>query len=342
MRRATLLAEARVLSDSLNALLSRAGVKLDDTEAISRQLLALETHELQRAFGRINSRKKYKGRPTTIIRQRPRNVLFVDEAGKSFPEPKVKNDPHVFALSGIALPQEAVDDYCAAADDIKMSFFGKVNITFHEPRMRQGEGAFKFKNNAEAIAFNKEVDALVEATPFTAFGVGIRKTGFTEFVDEGLDPYLPTDVYSVAIILLMERYIDFLVHSDPERMGRVIFESQGKKENAFHQLEYARHLHEGSQWIPPGVFQDWVEPGLTFVPKAGSDPTELADMLARDIFEWVRRGCRGTPKRWEIFKKKFFRREDGLMGKFGLKIFPDSDIRERVLSHRQQCGVAQN
>ena len=242
-------------------------------------------------------------------------------------------------LAGISLPEEAVDDYRAAADEIKLRFFGSKDITFHEPQMRDRDGKFRFKNQAEAKDFDTAIDGLVKDTPFTAFGVGIRKKGFTDFAAAGLDPYLPSDVYSVAIVMLMERYIDFLVHNEQERVGRITFEAQGKKEDAFHQLEYARHLWEGSQWIPPGVFQDWVEPGLTFVPKSGSDPTELADMLARDIFEWVRDGCTSSPKRWKLFMDKFYCRDDGLMGKFGLKIFPDSDIRELVLAHRQACGV---
>ena len=39
-KRALLLAEARVLCDALNVLLRRAGVELDDSDSIARQLLA--------------------------------------------------------------------------------------------------------------------------------------------------------------------------------------------------------------------------------------------------------------------------------------------------------------
>lgn len=27
------------------------------------------------------------------------------------------------------------------------------------------------------------------------------------------------------------------------------------------------------------------------------------------------------------------------MGKFGIKVFPDSDIRDRIEKHRQECGA---
>ena len=36
---------------------------------------------------------------------------------------------------------------------------------------------------------------------------------------------------------------------------------------------------------------------------------------------------------------KIYRRGDGRMGKFGAKVFPDSDIRDRVEAHRIECGA---
>ncbi len=220
-----------------------------------------------------------------------------------------------------------------------MEFFDHTDITFHEPNMRRGDGPFKFKSKEEARAFDEALDGLIESTPFVAFGVGIRKRAFDDFVESGIDAYLPMDIYSVAILMLLERYVDFLATSPVSRFGHIFFEGQGKKEDAFHQLEYARHLCDGSQWIPESVFQDWVEPGLTFIPKRGSDPTELADMFSRDLFEWVRDGCVSAPKRWHLFSKKIYCREDGLMGKFGVKVFPDSDIRDLIMKHRQECGA---
>ena len=118
-----------------------------------------------------------------------------------------------------------------------------------------------------------------------AFGAGVRKELFVEdFVKTSVDPYLPTDVYHLAIIMLLERFIDFLSSSTTKRRGRVTFESQGPLEDAYHQLEYARTLIDGSQWVPDSAFQSWLESGLRFATKSGSDPMELAaDMMWRDI-----------------------------------------------------------
>lgn len=62
-------------------------------------------------------------------------------------------------------------------------------------------------------------------------------------------------------------------------------------------------------------------------------------MFARDLFEWVRDDCVNEPRRFPLFSNKIYCREDGAMGKFGVKVFPDADIRENVLRHREKCGA---
>ncbi len=237
--------------------------------------------------------------------------------------------------------EEAVDNYRVAADEVKLEFFNRRNITFHEPQMRNREGPYYFSGDENRqMEFDRAIEQLVEETNFVAFGVGVRKELFVEdFVKKSVDPYLPTDVYALAIIMLLERYIDFLSSSETKRLGRVTFESQGPLEDAYHQLEYARTLIDGSQWVPDSAFRSWLETGLRFATKSGSDPIELADMMSRDLYEWVRGGCTVTPKRWELISKKIYCREDGRMGKFGVKVFPDSDIRTRIEDHRGFCGA---
>ena len=79
----------------------------------------------------------------------------------------------------------------------------------------------------------------------------------------------------------------------------------------------------------PEATGDGMPPIGRSVPKV-----ELSDMLARDVFEWIRSDCKTGPRRWGLWGDKFYRRSDLRMGKFGLKVFPDSDIRDRVEAHR--------
>lgn len=339
-RHASLLAEAGQVARVLEVLLKRAEFDPEVVSELVKQLAKKEQIELQKGYGRIEPRRRFKphvGHP--LLEQRPRSALFIDESGKSNQEPPTTSRPTVFALGGVAMPEEAVDNYRVAADEIKLEFFGRKDITFHEPQMRNREGPYYFDGDEGRQAeFDQAVDRLVEETDFVAFGV--RKELFAEdFVETSVDPYLPTDVYALAIIMLLERYIDFLSSSAPKRLGRVTFESQGPLEDAYHQLEYARTLIDGSQWVPDSAFRSWLETGPRFTTKSGSDPMELADMMSRDLHEWVRGECANTPKRWDLLSRKIHRRGDGRMGKFGVKVFPDSDIRDAIEAHRARCGA---
>jgi hypothetical protein len=345
--RARLLGEASRVARVLQVLVARAGLSADVCASLAQDLAAQERVQLQKAHGRIEPRKRFKGHSShPLLECRPLTGLYIDESGKSVPEAKL-SDPTFFSLGAVALDDAGCDAYCKAANSVKLRFFGRTDFAFHEPYMRNRYQAtdvdYSFGGNKDRqVEFDAAMGELLVGTEFIAFGVGIRKTAFQdEFVATGLDPYLPTDVYALAMVLLLERYLDALAHHTVRSMARITFESQGTKEDAYHQMEYARIVLEGSQWVPDVTFRNWLEPGLRFVPKAGSHPTELADFLSRDIYEWVKGDCLGSPKWWSILTKKVYVRGDGLMGKFGIKVFPESeDIRERTLAHRQSCGAS--
>ncbi|MDE2899778.1 MAG: hypothetical protein OXN15_01970 [Chloroflexota bacterium] len=237
--------------------------------------------------------------------------------------------------------EEAMQEYIQRANALKQQFFGTTAMTFHEPYMRRHDGPYYFLGDAgKQGEFDLGLKELIESSDFVVFGVGVRKSAYaTNFIDAGIDPHLPTDVYSLAILMLMERYIDYLAQLTPKSLGRVTLESIGPKEDAQHQMDYARLLLEGSQWIPDSAFRNWLETGLRFMPKSNSHPIELADMVSMEIYEWVRDGCLREQGRWPLFSKKIYCRDNGAMGKFGVKVFPDADIREAILAHRLAHGA---
>jgi hypothetical protein len=334
--KAAVLAEAGRTAAALRVLLRRAGHDPVMADSLSKSLASAEAIELQRANGRIEPRNRFKaGLAQPLLAARPTHFLFLDEAGKS--TRGSAGDSPFFSLAGVALQSSEIATYVAQADELKQKFFGSTEITFHEPMMRNHDGPYHFGGNPSLqLEFDQAIDRLLLDTKFVAFGAAIRKKGFEEdFVADGLDPYMPTDVYALSITLLLERYIDFLAHQHEAHMGRVTFESQGPREDAEHQLEYARLLLDGTRWVSDGAFRDWLETGLRFVPKSGSHPVELADMFARELFEWVRGDCEITPQRWDTFSAKIHIREEGTMGKFGVKIFPDADIRDLIEMHRR-------
>jgi hypothetical protein len=323
-------------------LLQRASFDTPLCEQLAREIAEQELRELQRAHGHIESRVRFKPQSShPLLENRRVNRLYIDECGTSHPQSTAKQP--VFALAAVAMDVESVQAYRQAADEIKKEFFGTTAVAFHEPEMRQRKGRYYFAGDTEQTqAFEAAIAGLLVETSFTVFGVAVRKAAFEhDFLASGIDPYLPTDVYSLAILMLLERYVDFLASQPERQMGRVTFESLGPREDAVHQLEYARVLVDGSQWVPESAFRNWLEAGIRFRPKQGSDPLELADMFGRELYEWAVAGCTGSPKHWELFGGRIHLRGDGQMGKFGVKVFPDSDIRDRIEAHRAQIAVLQ-
>jgi hypothetical protein len=322
------------------ALLKRAEFESEACRRLVEQIAERERDALGKAFGRVESRSRFKGRSgQPLLEARVPSFLYIDESGISAPEPN--KGRATFTMGAIAIDSEDAVAYRHAADELKRRFFGTTELTLHEPMMRHRDGPYALSGSSRRQQqFDDAVADLIRSSRFVAFGVAVRKTAFeAEFVTTGIDRYLPTDADAVAIHMLLERYVDFLAMNHPPRLGKVIFESQGAREDADRQFEVARVLVDGTQWISEKVFRHWVAPGVQFEPKQGSAPMELADMLARDLYEWVDSDCTVMPKWWRLFSEKVYCREDGRMGKFGIKVFPDSDIRERIEAHRQDCGA---
>lgn len=340
-RQAATLAEAGRVAHALGVLLRRAEV--DDAAriaALTADISSLEADALMRAHGRIDGRQRFKraaGRGAPAHEGRDVVRLSVDESGLSF----VSKQDHEgwFALGAVAMNSEDEHAYCAHAKELKRQFFTAPHkITFHEPLMRQRAEPFRFEGDmVRQRRFDDAVDDLIAASGFVAFAVGVRKRAFAQdFREAGRDPYLPMDAYSLALQLLLERFVDHLHTQEPYPLGALVLEAQGPRENADHQLAVAETLVHGTQWISESAFRRYVEPGVSFVPKQGSHPVELSDMLARDVFEWIRSDCAIEPRRWSLWGDEFYRRGDLRMGKFGLKVFPDSDIRDRIEAHRDR------
>ena len=294
-----------------------------------------------RREGRVESRQRFKyksGQP--LGESRTPDYLFLDESGRS----DLRFPGAYFVIGGVAMAETDISAYQERADALKMDFFGQSDMTFHEPQMRNHEGWFGLGGREERQReLCEALDELVAKSSCTVFGVAVRKDILREFVGSREDPYLPPDPYSVAIQMLLERYVDYLATRGDDPFGQVTFESIGPREDAEHHRDYVDLLLQGTQWVPESAFRNWLGTGCAFMAKESNHPMELADMFSRDLFEWVRGGCgEVVPRRWDAWEPKIYARGDAQMGKFGIKVFPDSDIRDRIEEHRQKVISKRN
>ena len=334
-RKARYLEEAQRIGHLLAVMLRRAGANEDACQELLDDIQHSARRARRTASEPVAARKRYRlgsGHPLTA--GRPENVLHLDESGLAGPQP---DQPESwFAIGGVAIDPADIPVYISRADEIKLEFFGTTDLTFHEPLMRQRKEHFYFRNDREKEAkFDQAIRSLIDQTPATYFGAGIRKANLTA---DALDPYLPASAYPLAITLLLERYIDFLAHSPGHPFGRLMFESIGAREDVERQAVVVDLLLHGTQWVSERAFRGQLHPGVHYAPKRGSDVMELADIVAREVFEWTRSGCTEEPKYWDVISPRFYARDDFAMGKFGLKIFPDRDMRTVIEAHRTRFG----
>ena len=334
-QKARYLEEAQSIGHLLAVMLRRAGANEDACQELLDDIQRSARHARHTASEPIAARKRYRlgsGHPLTA--GRPENILHLDESGSSGSQP---DQPESwFAIGGVAIDPVDIPVYTSRADEIKLEFFGTTDVTFHEPLMRQRKGRFYFGRDREQEAkFDQAIRSLIDQTPATYFGAGIRKANLTT---DTLDPYLPTSAYPLAITLLLERYIDFLAHSPRHPFGRLMFESIGPREDAERQAVVVDLLLHGTQWVSDRAFRGQLHPGVHYAPKRGSDVMELADIVAREVYEWTSGGCTAEPRFWDVLSPRFYARDDFAMGKFGLKVFPDRDIRDAVEAHRTRFG----
>lgn len=338
-RRARNFEHAGRVAKLLQVLLARADSShAAEAADLERAIAQDEAITIQQAQGRLESRSRF-ARPNTggnpIRENRPRNWLFLDEAGTAQPAQGPQSEAW-FALAGVSMTLAQAQDYERASDELKERFFGRKDITLHEPLMRSHRQDFGFGGDAvRQREFCRAVDELVAATDFMAFAVGLRKWDLMAG-DVAGDAYLPVGSYEIALQMLLERYVDYLHHDGADWRGRITLEAQGSREDAEHQQAFVELLLQGTQWVPDSAFRSYLETGLRFVGKRGSHPTELSDMLARDVFEWIRSDCEREPRRWPVFEDKFYHRGDLNTGKYGLKVFPSASIDHRVEAQRNK------
>lgn len=304
---------------------------LDRLVGIKRDILRIHDRAKGEGEGHVGSRKKHRGRSQHLAKENwPVHVLYLDESGQSVHSP----DQPVFVLCGVALDEPSSAQFAERSSELKKQYGADPNATLHATDLERGAGGFEFLSDPSiSTLFWKDLTNAVEETPFELFAAVVRKTRLTGSDDDGELGNLPGDVYEIALTLVLERLVGALYDRGCTK-GRLVFESIGGREDALHQRALADLLLHGSEFVADGCFRGCIEPGCSFAVKGGSSPLELADLCARWIMTFFRDGQPHDHRFWSIVAPKIY--ASGLeKGKFGLKVFPDSDIREEVLALRR-------
>lgn len=222
-QRAELLKDATKRARQLGEVLEQADALKETgfSEVPSRIALAAKIAE--------EDASAFSGRPYPVretyphdrpVDDRPVIHLFVDESGQADDVRKSKGSGDFFALGAIAISAEAHKEYRTRADRLKREFFeGGRNVVLHTSGLRQAmerpprwKSEFTLNAGKSWRGLVRTLERLVEETEFTAFGIIIQKWIFhQEFTKTGKDPFLPRETYDLALHLLLERFVSFLL-----------------------------------------------------------------------------------------------------------------------------------
>lgn len=305
--------------------------------ALQRDLRRFHGEEVGKGSGHLEPRKKYKGRSQHLATEHGRGVitLYLDESGQA--QPTV--DQPTFVLAGIAMDDESASSYVRRANALKRRYGLSPDICLHGPQIEKGVDEFSFGGDIRCQeSFRRSVKRLCKRAKFQLLGAILRKDQLYARPEAvNLHGNLPPNLYEMALTFVAERFVDML-HADQvlKPCGQLTFESIGNLEDAQHQRAFAELLIYGSEFVSDGCFRGWLRPGCEFRTKRGSHPLELADLAARAMLTWMRQGRPDDHDFWRIWAPRIATREEIERGKFGVKIFPDADIRGEVLALRRQ------
>lgn len=337
--RADTAAEALELLNAVTHRLGRLGLPdvAQALENLRRDLRRFQTEESGRGQGHLEPRAKYKGRSQHLAVESGRGVvtLYLDESGQAIPSP----DQPVFVLAGVAMTDDQSEAFTVSSDRLKDKFGLPRSLTLHGPKIEKGVDEFSFDDNlAKQAEFRLAVEQLIESSSFQLLGAIIRKDALATDLQSG-ENYgnLPPGLYEMALTFVAERFVDMLFCDQKNKpCGCLVFESIGNLEDALHQRAFADLLIHGSEFVSDGCFRGWLRPGCRFKTKEGSHSLELADLAARALLTWTRAGFPDEHDFWRLWAKRISTQDEIERGKFGVKIFPDQDIREWVLEMRRR------
>lgn len=256
--------------------------------------------------------------------------LYIDEVGN--PDFGASEDPNhrYLSLTGIIMDLDYVARVASPAiESLKFTYFDAHPddpIVFHRKELLSGKPPFHALRDPNLRdSFNTELLSLLHELNYLVVTVVIDKLEQKQrYAVWRFDPY------HYALTVLAERYVQWL--QGKATRGDLMAESRGGKEDRRLKASFARLYEEGTEYVSPDVFTQWLTSGeLKVRPKAANvTGLQLADLIAHPSFKSM---CRekdpnilAAPFGAEIVKileaSKYLRSANGRIEGWGRKWLP--------------------
>lgn len=234
--------------------------------------------------------------------------LFLDE---SKPNTNFRN----FTLGGVVVEKSIYENNVRPETvKLKKECFGDENIILHEIDIRKKQGEYKGITKEEQEIFFSKLDKLFENNEIEVLAVSINLDDLDMLY--GINER--NDIYYIALQLLMENYVHFLISN--EGKGQLYLEStdavnNSKLQNLFHMLKAT-----GTLFMKKEVLQDRLG-AISFPIKSDNIiGLQLADFIPNVL---ARKALGKEQKNFSIYKGIENKLYDGKINrkdKFGFKI----------------------
>ncbi len=255
-------------------------------------------------------------------------TLYLDESGDwGFPRYHQKHP--ILCLCGTVIEDSLYRTQVKPAiNRIKKAKLRSQNVILHRAKLTTRTGQFATLKTDEAVsAFSKRMSARISELDLTFIISALDKPKFLErYSTRPVDDWLPTDVYTMLFVFVVERFVAFL-HQHDKATGSIIVESRGSKENVRVQNEFTKMLRDGTQFYRDWQFREVLRvPAVRFYDKSKGESEiglQISDWVALPLAKTLQDASSPHPE-WSIYKEKIWLGGNpSKPGQVGLKTFPE-------------------
>ncbi len=257
-------------------------------------------------------------------------TLYVDESG-DWGYPNYNPIYPVLCLCGsIVLDDYYLKEIMPAVANIKRTYLHKLDLTIRRHDLSKAKDKFTIlKDEAHAKAFIVEFTKTIAQFDMKIIISSLDKVEYYRAYGTGrVDSSLPTDIYSLLLTFMIERFFCFLWEKDKAK-GRIVVESRGTKEDNIVQQCYSRIMQYGTQFYTnPWQFQKVLPTSIEFKQKKDNIVgLQLSDWIAMPIAKKILfpDGSQDPFGEWELYKGKIWLGNNpSSPGQVGFKTFPNN------------------
>jgi hypothetical protein len=263
-------------------------------------------------------------------------TLYIDETG-DWGYPNYYPDRPILCLSGCIVLDDYHSKYLSPKlNSLKRSKLRTEDVVLHRNAVMGRRSKFSVLNSQERLDefVNHTAEFVSKLETMLLIAALNKPEHYNLYKLSKVDRWLPTEIYSMLFVFIIERYMFFLWENN-KASGKVVAESRGPKEDTEIQLCYSTMLKHGTQFCRNWQFKQVLPTIIEFRQKKDNIAgLQISDWIASPFSKKVEYPDGSADKygEWELYKGKIWLgKKAPAPGQVGFKTFP-SNLGRQLLS----------